>query len=156
MKHRSISYYKKREKYLSNKISDGEKYLDINNFLLELGWLYDQWSLLESKTIKKILQIKAKKYFRKVLKKEPQNLSALNGLGTVYLHENKYLNSLKYYKKLHSIHQSSMSHNALGNVYRQLGKSEFAIDNYKKAMQLADNPVDKKAAIYNLNQVKVI
>ncbi len=122
--------------------------------LLNLGWLYDQWALISSTKQKEVYQRKAKVYFREALHRGAYRWLVFNGLGTVELHQGNYKKALSYYRQMHILHRSSLSYNALGNVYRQLGKLSVAKRNYEYALRLSKHPIEKSSAMYNLSQLK--
>src|SRR5574343_198266 len=116
---------------------------EISNILLKIGWLYDQWALIASKKQRNVYQDESAKFFRFALKKGAQKWVVFNGLGTVELHKGNYKKALVYYKKMHNIHRSSKSYNALVNAYRQLAKFTLSKKNYRQALSLAENSVEK-------------
>lgn len=124
--------------------------------LVKIGWLYDQWALLHSNKRGKTLRGYAEIYFMQALRQVPPYTHALNGLGTVYLHENRYGKSLECYRRLHHLHQSFTSYNALGNIYRALGKNSLSRKNYATAMRLAESAFERNAVKYNLSQLRKV
>ena len=124
-----------------------------STILLNIGWLYDQWALISSIRQKKIYQKKAREHFKRALRNGAEKWIAFNGLGTVDLHSRNYRRALQFYGNLHKLHKSPISYNALGNVYRQLGKLSIAKSNYKHALKKAKNGEEQSAALYNLIQL---
>jgi tetratricopeptide (TPR) repeat protein len=144
----------RQEKKLTSTLLETIQERKVNDLLVKLGWLYDQWAIQKYDMQKKKLQKIAKKYFRRALQRQPRHPSALNGLGTVYLHENNFEEALRCYKKAHTYRPSCTSYNALGNVYRQMNNFIFAEKCYKRALRYARSPLFKKAVLYNLNMLK--
>jgi len=144
--------FAKKERVLTHQLTAPENHAR-EVILLELGWLYDQRALISPPWRKKTYQKKARYYFNRAMRNGAKRWIVYNGLGTVSLHEGKYKEALWYYKKMHAIHNSSISHNAMGNAYRQLKKFAVAKKRYETSVILSKNVEEKSAAIYNLIQL---
>lgn len=122
--------------------------------LMKKAWLYDQWALISSDDDRVTRQIIAENLFKQAEKKGVERRRVLNGLGTVALHRADFKESLRLYTMAHKIGPNFNTHNALGNVLKQLGDYKFAEWHYQKAKSLATNQIQFEAAQYNLEQIK--
>ena len=142
----------KRERALAKILLTGKQ--NKSNVFLKIGWLYDQWALISSIEQREIYQRKAIKYFRLALHNGAERWIVFNGLGTVNLHQGNLKEALQFYRKLHRIHKSSISYNALGNVYRQLKRFIIAKRNYEYALKESGSGEEQSATLYNLIQLE--
>lgn len=123
--------------------------------LMKKAWLYDQWALISSKDDRMARQNIAEDLFEQAEKMGAEQQRVLNGLGTVALHRSDFEESLRLYTMAYEIERNFNTHNALGNVLRQLGDYKSAKWHYEQAMLLATSPAQSKVAKYNLEQLTI-
>ena len=116
-----------------------------------LGRLCDQLALgTKSKPRRVSLQKEAKGYFEKALSDRDIRWQAMRGLATLLMHQRKYTESLKLYRKTFQFKKSLQSYNDLGNIYQKLGKNKLAFKYYKKALSFKKERESLPAPLYNL------
>jgi tetratricopeptide (TPR) repeat protein len=83
-------------------------------------------------------------YYKKILKIDPENYDALNGLGHAYALKGDYDNAIKIFE-LAKGKKPSMpgAYNKLGNVYDSKAELEKALNEYKAAQKVA--PKDQES-----------
>lgn len=107
-------------------------------------------------------------YFQKALKINPHYTEAILNLAVLYNDLGKYKEAKKLYAQLHSSQTTkhkaiepvlkgklSNLHADIGDIYRNLGLYDHAIDEYKKALELNSKYVDIKTKLgiaYRENQ----
>jgi len=90
----------------------------------------------------------AEDLYKKILKKQPENVDVLHMLGVVYSDLGNYELAIKHIKK--ALHYNPTNYHAyynLGNAFRDNRQPEEAIESYQKTIQLNPYFVD---AYYNL------
>lgn len=143
--------YKKAEILLSSHLkSSKEDKKEIFEIYVLLGWLYDQWALVSNDSLKGKYQRQAKKYFKSSVKNKDTKQESIRGLATVLMHQDKLLDSLKYYKKAHNLRKNFNTYNDLGNIYRKLRKNKLSVSFYEKALSKTGNKEESSISLYNL------
>ncbi len=66
----------------------------------------------------------------------PEDLEALGRLAVAYFQARSYAQAEETYKRMLALEDSAEIHNNLGNVYRDWNKTEQAIEQYEKAMDI--------------------
>jgi tetratricopeptide (TPR) repeat protein len=75
----------------------------------------------------------------------------LNSAGYFLEHRKKYDDAIAIFDRTLELHPDSVyAYNNLGNTYSDLGKTELAIKNYRKALELDPTRSDTKAALEKL------
>lgn len=117
-----------------------------------LGIVYDQLALqIKNKEQRLRFQEKAVKYFIQILNINQKSVDAYRGLGLVFLHQNKFKESLRYYKKAYFLNKKDISNFiSIANVYRAMGKYELALKWYKKCL-LSKQTNEKIIALLNIS-----
>jgi predicted O-linked N-acetylglucosamine transferase (SPINDLY family) len=84
--------------------------------------------------------LEAKKIYKKILKKNPNNFEIINLLGVISLQSKKYDEAIILIKEALKINPNHHSlYNNLGVAYKELKKNDIAIKNFKKAIELNPN-----------------
>ena len=127
---------RKGERVLEEVFAEDPENPSVNN---DLGYLYaDQGKKLEQ----------AEKMIRKALKAEPDNSAYQDSMGWVLYKRAKYEEALTYLKKASADREGGdptiLEH--LGDCLEKLDQKKMAVDNWKKALELArkDKRPDKK------------
>ena len=85
----------------------------------------------------------AQELYNQVLKIDPNNLAALNNLGTIYIKLGEHQKAKNCYEKAIRIDPTyADAYSNLGVVFKKLGEIEKAINCYKKAIELNPNFVN--------------
>ncbi len=74
--------------------------------------------------------------YEQILRKDPNNLKALVGLGNLYFDVENYQRAIEYYQKALKIDQTNLNvRTDLGTAYFNLGMANSAIDAYNKVIK---------------------
>lgn len=126
---------------------------------LLLAHIYDQWACWKKDKTKERLQEKAYLIYTKILKKDPNVIKALRGVGMLYHHgyKNDFKKAIFYFKKVLSLsYKTSANKNLfriyidLANAYRRLGKTNTALMYYQKGLNMTDTKNQKETVFFNL------
>src|ERR1700733_2143309 len=79
----------------------------------------------------------AEKLYKQIVVKEPRRAEVLHFLGILAGQQGDYEAAFSWlFAALKQEPDSATFHNSLGNVYRQAGQIELAIEQYRAALQL--------------------
>ncbi len=85
----------------------------------------------------------AKGIYRDILKKDPQNITAIFRYGDLFRITGDLAEAEKYFKKGIALHdQNPESHNQLGSIYQQQGKNKDAVASFQRAITLKKDYAD--------------
>ena len=90
----------------------------------------------------------------KAAQDKPQDLDVLGQLAVGYYQAKDYAKAEEVYKKMLGIKDSALTHNNLGNVYRDWNKADQAIEQYQAAIKLDPTlafPYSNLAALYMMS-----
>jgi len=89
--------------------------------------------------------------YKKILKKQPDNIDVLHMLGVIHSEHGNYKLAIKYIKKVLQLNSANYhAYYNLGNAFRLNGQSEEAINSYRKVIHIDPYFVD---AYHNLGIV---
>jgi tetratricopeptide (TPR) repeat protein/DNA-binding winged helix-turn-helix (wHTH) protein len=78
--------------------------------------------------------------FRKVLDYDPDNPTAQENLGDIYLSQSRYREAIPLFRAVFETTQDSRSENSLGNAYFGLNRMDEALAAYRTAYELNPDP----------------
>jgi len=73
--------------------------------------------------------------YRQVIEEDPNNASALNLYGILLYQHNRFNEAVEYARKAVEINPNSYFCTNLGNIYKETGKMDLAIDLYNQALE---------------------
>lgn len=111
-----------------------KKFPKDEDYLIFYGTLLDHQALCENILMRMILEFKARRIYKNVLKYNPKSIKALLGLGRIYWHKNSPKSIYYYNAALKLDNNNPEILTSLGNAYKGMRRGEEAEKYYSMAI----------------------
>lgn len=98
---------------------------------------------------------KAREYYLIATQIDPKNVEGILGLAYIAFHSNQYDLAIDQYEKAISLDETKAeTYKLLGDVYKKLGQSQPAVNNYKQFLELSPNSRYKESIMGYINKME--